>query len=97
MESPNLQQPFDVAVVIQTILRPSLLQAVRSVFAQDFAGRVQILIGVDKAEGDPALIDTLRGECPANFALTFIDPGYSTSQRHGGLYARACRSNAGQH
>ena len=34
MAAADLQRPFDTAVVIQTLLRPSLVQAVRSVFAQ---------------------------------------------------------------
>ena len=87
MDSASLQQPFDAAVVIQTIGRPTLVQAVQSVFTQDCGGRIQILIGVDKRQGDPTLIDQLRAECPDHVALTILDPGYSTSQRHGGLYS----------
>lgn len=85
--SPPPQEPFDVAVVTPTTLRPSLLQAVRSVFAQDLPGRIQILIGVDIAEGDREILETLRAECPARMHLTVVDPGYSTSVRHGGLHA----------
>ena len=40
-------QLFDVAVVIPSLLRPTLPRALRSVFAQDFQGSVQILIGID--------------------------------------------------
>jgi hypothetical protein len=87
MDDASLQQPFDAAVVIQTIYRPTLVQAARSVFAQDCGGRIQLLIGVDRAQGDRALIDRIREECPAHVALTVLDPGYSTSQRHGGLYS----------
>jgi Flp pilus assembly protein TadD len=86
-EGRDLQTPFDAAVVIPTVLRPSLAEAVRSVFAQDLQGRVQILIGIDIAEGDRALLDTLAAECPAGMALSVLDLGYSTSVRHGGLYA----------
>ena len=82
-----LQAPFAAAVVVPTVLRPSLLQAVRSVFAQDLPGRIQILIGVDVAEGDPAILEVLRAECPSRMHLTIVDPGYSTSVRHGGLHA----------
>ncbi len=84
---PALQTPFAAAVVVPTILRPSLLQAVRSVFAQDLPGRIQLLIGVDIAEGDPAILEVLRAECPSRVHLTIVDPGYSTSVRHGGLHA----------
>lgn len=87
MDRAALQAPFSAAVVIQTILRPTLLQAVESVFAQTSCGRIQILLGVDHAEGDWALIDRLRAECPDHIALTVIDPGYSTSRRHGSLYS----------
>jgi len=81
-----LQPPFDVAVVIPTVLRPELARALRSVFIQDFAGRVQILVGVDQPQGDAALIEDLAPECPDRMQLTVLDPGYSTSVRHGGLY-----------
>ena len=81
-----LQPPFDVAVVVPTVLRPEFARAVRSVYAQDFAGRVQILVGIDEAQGDPALLATLADECPASMDFSWLDPGYSTSARHGGLY-----------
>lgn len=78
--------PADVAVVVQTVLRPSLLKAIRSVFTQDFSGRIHLLIGVDVHQGDAALLDRLAGECPSHVAMTVLDPGYSTSRRHGGIY-----------
>ena len=85
--SADAQKPADAAVVIQTVLRPSLLRAVRSVFDQDHTGRIQVLIGVDSHQGDGALLDTLFSECPPNVTLTLLDPGYSTSLRHGGFYS----------
>ncbi|MGC9195596.1 MAG: hypothetical protein ACP5IL_09100 [Syntrophobacteraceae bacterium] len=81
-----MQPPCDVAVVIQTILRPSLLRAVRSVFDQDLSGRIQVLIGIDTHQGECAQLDTISQECPDNIVLTLFDPGYSTSLRHGGIY-----------
>ena len=81
-----LQPPFDVAVVVPTVLRPDLARAIRSIYAQDFDGRVQILLGIDEILGDPALIGTLAAECPASMDFSWLDPGYSTSVRHGGLY-----------
>ncbi len=81
------QLPADVAVVMPTILSPSLLRAARSVFRQDFAGRIHLLIGIDVPRGDPGLLDRIRAECPAHVMLTVLDLGYSTSARHGGLYA----------
>ncbi len=81
------QQLFDVAVVVQTVLRPSLEKAIHSIYSQDFPGRVQILVGVDKRLGDPRLLEKLRRQCPPNMHLTILDPGYSTSVRHGSLYS----------
>ncbi|MSP48598.1 MAG: glycosyltransferase family 2 protein [Alphaproteobacteria bacterium] len=83
------QPPFDAAVVIPTMLRQSLLGAVRSVFAQTLAGRVQILIGIDKPLGERTVVDRLRAECPSHMHLTLLDLGYSTSVRHGGIYSNA--------
>lgn len=80
------QEPCEVAVVIPTLLRPSLLRAARSVFAQELDGRIHLLVGVDVAQGDPGLLDVLRTECPDHVMLTILDLGYSTSQRHGGQY-----------
>lgn len=86
------QAPADVAVVIPTVLRPTLLRAARSVFQQDFAGRIHLLIGLDAAAGMPGdhgLLDRLRAECPDHVMMTVLDLGYSTSARHGGIYPNA--------
>ena len=80
------QGQTDVAVVLPTILRPELARAVRSVFRQNFPGRIHLLIGVDVHQGDTGLLDQLRTECPSHVSLTVLDPGYSTSARHGGLH-----------
>lgn len=79
----------DVAVVIPTTLRPSLLRAVRSVYTQDLTGTLHLLIGVDQRLGDTAVLDTITQECPGHVTLTVFDPGYSTSKRHGGVYSNA--------
>jgi hypothetical protein len=86
---PTVQTPFDAAVVIPSILRPTLPRAVESVFRQRFPGRIQVLVGIDRAIGDRAMLDGLRRDCPAHCALTILDLGYSTSSRHGGLYPGA--------
>lgn len=78
-------KPFDVAVVIPTLLRPSLPRAIRSVFAQNIKGTVQILIGVDAHEGGTDITAELT-RLPANMAVTVIDPGYSTARNRGGLH-----------
>lgn len=87
--SRDLQRPFDVAVVMTTVVRPTIVQAVRSVFAQEFPGRVQVLIGVDRWLGERGVIEALSAECPPRMAVTLVDLGYSTSQRNGGLYPSA--------
>jgi glycosyl transferase family 2 len=82
----SVQRPFDAAVVIPTVLRPTLKDAVRSVFRQSFPGRLQIVIGVDRAIGDPAVLDEITAERPPRHAVTVLDPGYSVSARHGGVH-----------
>lgn len=77
---------YDCAVVIPTVLRPELARAVQSVYAQDFPGTVQIMIGVDVVQGDAGIIDALRATCPERMELTVVDPGYSTNRRNGGFY-----------
>jgi hypothetical protein len=81
----DLQQPMDAAVVIPTVLRPSLTQGLHSIFAQRFPGRIHILIGIDNIRGDLALIDAACAARPPNCAVQVFWPGYSTSVRHGGL------------
>jgi len=84
--STGLQTPFDVAVVMTTVVRRSIQQAIRSVFAQQFGGRIQILVGIDKWEGERVILDALIAECPSHVAITIVDLGYSTSRRRGGIY-----------
>lgn len=81
------EKPFDVAVVIPTVLRPTLNLAVTSIFAQRFSGSIQILIGVDVRRGDPTLLTRLAAAAPAHITITILDLGYSTAARHGGHYA----------
>jgi hypothetical protein len=84
--TPDLQTPFDVGIVTVTIVRETLPQALRSVFAQRFAGRMQVLVGVDRWAGDRVMVEQLRAEAPSHVAVTVLDLGYSTSQRNGGVY-----------
>lgn len=85
-----LQQPFDIAVVTVTILRPSLKRAIDSVLEQDFPGRIQLLVGIDKALG--SLDESMAGldKIRPSRVVTFFDPGYSTAVRNGGLYSSSC-------
>lgn len=77
-----LQEPMDVAVIIPTILRPTLRRAVESVYSQNFPGRIHVMVGVDVPTDELPLQSP-----PANCALQVFYPGYSTSVRHGGLAA----------
>jgi hypothetical protein len=79
----------DLAVVVITVGRASLLRAVRSVYTQEFPGKIQILIGVDTDLTGrlPETRATLEAECPGHISLVWLNPGYSTSQRHGGVHA----------
>ena len=83
------QQPADIAVVLSTVLRPSLLTAVRSIFRQSFDGTVILAIGCDRIDGGLEL-ETLRrllDERPARMGALLLTPGYSTATRNGGVHA----------
>jgi hypothetical protein len=58
-DSPN-QAVADVAVVIPTVLRPSLVAAARSVFMQELDGRIHLLIAVDVAKQSREILDAIR-------------------------------------
>lgn len=80
------QTPFDFAVVMPTILRSSITDAIDSILAQDFDGTVQVLVGIDSSVGNPDVIAHACRDMPAGFSVMVLDPGYSTSIRHGGLH-----------
>jgi hypothetical protein len=79
-------EPAEIAVVMPTVLRPTILEAVGSIARQDIAGRVQILIGIDKALGPREPLLGLLRQLPERMSAVVLDPGYSTSIRHGGLH-----------
>lgn len=76
----------DVAVAIASMLRPSLEKAVDSVFAQRFAGRIHLLIGVDHGRENLAMVDRLAASRPERVSVSIVDPGYSTGLRRGGFH-----------
>lgn len=84
-DTASLQRHMDAAVVIPTLLRPTLIRAVQSVFAQDFDGRIQILIGIDQPKEQVDLLDEACANRPSNCFVQALYPGYSTSVRNGGL------------
>jgi hypothetical protein len=82
----ELQSPFDVAIVMPSLLRSTLDDALQSIFAQRFAGRIQVLVGIDvPSAGGSSLERACRGR-PGNVVVYGLFPGYSTSVRHGGLH-----------
>ena len=85
---------FDFAVIMTTVLRPSLIKACRTVMDQDVDGSINLMIGIDLAMGEPALLDQVRALArPPKRRVTIIDPGYSTSALRGGVFT--CRSGGG--
>ncbi len=74
----SLQLPFDVAVVVPSILRPEIAGALASIFAQNFPGRIQVLVGVDIPRGDPSLVHAACASRPAHCVVQLFHPGYST-------------------
>ncbi len=73
----SVQEPADFAVVMQTMLRPKIADAIRSIFEQQFAGSVQILIGIDVASLDPLEIDGICQLVPDRHSVLIFYPGYS--------------------
>ena len=82
----DITGPFDVAVVIPSLIRPSLLETLTSIYRQHFDGTIQILIGADGEAQHPDLLDPLGENAPDHVTVTLVNPGYSTSTRHGGLH-----------
>jgi hypothetical protein len=80
------QTPAEVAVVMPTILRSCIEQAIQSVFAQAYPGRIQLMIGVDKASAPPADLDAILARRPAHVSALVLELPYSTSVRHGGVH-----------
>jgi hypothetical protein len=83
----NPQKSYDVAVVIPTILRNTLREAIESIYRQKNVGRIQILIGIDVPEQSPESFEPLFSSCPKHCSVFVFYPGYSTSARNGGLHA----------
>ncbi|GAN54130.1 hypothetical protein Tasa_017_013 [Tanticharoenia sakaeratensis NBRC 103193] len=86
------QTAYSAAVVMPSVLRPSIGHALQSVFRQRDTGPVHILIGVDCSAASADALDTIRAACalrPSGWVVQVLWPGYSTSERHGGL-GRAC-------
>lgn len=79
-----LQRQADAAVVMSSILRPSIEEALASVLGQDFPGRIHVLVGVD-VPGDVGPVERACARRRPGDIVQVLWPGYSTSVRHGGL------------
>jgi len=86
MSGTTLQTPMAAAVVMPSVLRPTVRDALYSVFAQDLPGRIHILVGIDALCGSLDLVDEVCARRPENCVVQVFHPGYSTSVRHGGLH-----------
>lgn len=86
-DRPDRQQLFSAAVVVPTIVRPSLARALASIYAQDIHEPIQILIGVDRAVGDVSVIEEAARTRPRNVAIYVLALPYSTSVRNRGLHS----------
>jgi hypothetical protein len=89
-DSAPAQAPADVAVVIPTILRREILNAIECVYRQDLGGgRVQLLIGVDVNAERAVHLERLLARRPDHVSVLVLTLPYSTSTRHGGLHPAA--------
>jgi len=79
---------YNLAVVITTVCRLSLIRAVQSVFMQSYTGNIQILIGIDTDDNKNFLIikQILDEQCPKNINIVWINTGYSTAKKNGGVH-----------
>jgi len=82
----SAQDPVAVAVIIPSILRPTLGRAVQSVYEQDLDKRIQIVIGIDVAEGNLDDFEPVFAARPPNISILVMALPYSTSARHGGVH-----------
>jgi glycosyltransferase involved in cell wall biosynthesis len=96
----NFQKPADVAVLVPSRLKRQIKTALRSVFQQEFDGRIHIVIGIMDEKARTLHLDQILKERPAHISVTCLWPGYSLSDQepakeHGYLIsAMACLANA---
>ena len=82
----DAQTPADVAVMMPTIVRPSIVRALHSIYDQRFDGRIQIVIGIDVRQGDAAPLLATIADRPAHVSVLIVHLPWSTSARHGGVH-----------
>jgi hypothetical protein len=82
----DAQGPADVAVMIPTIVRPTIARALASIYHQRFHGRIQIVVGVDVQQGDAAPMLAAIAQRPPHVSVLVVHLPWSTSTRHGGVH-----------
>jgi hypothetical protein len=80
------QQPADAGVVMTTVLRPCITDAIQSVYRQEGAGRIHLLVGVDVRQYPIDPVVTAARARPPNVSFTLLTLPWSTSRRHGGVH-----------
>lgn len=80
------QVPAKVAVVTPTVLRPHVVRALESIYAQRDAGRIQVMLGVDKALDSPEPLNAALERRPDNVSVVVLQMPFSTGKRHGGIH-----------
>jgi len=80
---------YELSIVIVTVCRDSLLRALASIYVQNFQGMIQVLIGIDcdLYNQEDYLKKTILGSAPKFIKIEWINIGYSTSKRHGGVHS----------
>jgi hypothetical protein len=76
-----------VAVVLPTVVRPSLERSLECIYAQVGIDSIQILIGVDKPQMDSGFISAVLERRPAHVSALLLELPYSTSARHEGIHS----------
>ena len=80
------QTPSDVAIVMPSIIRRSLYRALDSIFRQDFSGRLQILVGIDRPSDSLESLFKFIEMRPRNHSVLVLHLPFSTAVRNGGLH-----------
>ncbi|MDR3415401.1 MAG: glycosyltransferase family 2 protein [Nevskia sp.] len=80
---------FDLAVVIQTVCRPTVVRSLDSIFKQTHPGPLQVLIGVDKGMDDTLIREFIRANRPPHVVCNIINLGFSNATAQGGVYSNA--------
>lgn len=76
----------EVAVVMPTVVRPEITRALHSIYSQDLTGRIQVVIGIDVAQGDMRFLRRAIEQRPENVSVIVLHLPFSTSVRHGGVH-----------